>query len=57
MIAALRTRVKAPKDSNWDKLVCVTCNGTCKDILILSADDLHELKWWVDAAFVVHPDF
>ena len=32
-------------------------NGTRKDKLILSADDLHVIKWWVDVAFAVHPDF
>jgi hypothetical protein len=33
------------------------CNGTRQDKLILSADDLHVIKWYVDAAFAVHPDF
>ncbi len=32
-------------------------NGTRKDKLILSADNLHIVKWYVDAAFAVHPDF
>ena len=27
------------------------------DVLTLSADDLHVIKWYVDAAFAVHPDF
>ena len=58
-IAILCTRVQAPKESDWDKLVRLLkyCNGTRKDILILSADDLHVIKWWVDASFAVHPDF
>ena len=33
------------------------CNGTQKDKLILSADNLHIIKWYVDSAFGVHPDF
>jgi len=32
-------------------------NGTQKDKLILSADDLHVAKWWIDSSFAVHPDF
>ena len=28
-----------------------------EDKLILSADDLHIIKWFVDASFAVHPDF
>jgi hypothetical protein len=32
-------------------------NGTRKDKLILSADNLHVIKWYVDCAFAVHPDF
>ena len=30
---------------------------TWQDILTLSADDLHVIKWFVDASFAVHPDF
>ena len=32
-------------------------NGTIDDCLILSADDLSVVKWYVDASFGVHPDF
>ena len=32
-------------------------NGTKKYHLTLSADDLHVIKWFVDASFAVHPDF
>jgi hypothetical protein len=32
------------------------CNGTRNDKLVLSTDDLHVIKWYVDAAFAVHPD-
>ena len=32
-------------------------NGTKNDKLILSADDLHVIKWFADSSFAVHPDF
>ena len=32
-------------------------NGTRNDKLVLSADNLHIIKWFVDASFAVHPDF
>ena len=32
-------------------------NGTKKRVLTLSADNLRVIKWYVDAAFAVHPDF
>jgi hypothetical protein len=58
-IAALCTRTKAPNHDDWGKLMRLMryLNGTRSDILILSADDLHVIKWHVDAAFAVHPDF
>ena len=58
-VAALCTRVKSPNQDDWTKLVRMMhyCNGSRKDKLILSADDLRVIKWFVDAAFAVHPDF
>ena len=58
-IAVLCTRVKAPNESDWDKLIRLLkfLNGTRDDVLTLSADDLGVIKWYVDAAFAVHPDF
>jgi hypothetical protein len=32
-------------------------NCTKDDKLILSADNLHVIKWFVDSSFAVHPDF
>ena len=32
-------------------------NGTQDKVLTLKADDLHVIKWYVDASFAVHPDF
>jgi hypothetical protein len=47
------------KQDDWRKLDCLLkyINGSQKDKLILSADDLHVIKWYVDCAFAVHPDF
>ena len=58
-IASLCTRVRGPNENDWDKMVRLLkfLNGTKKDKLILSADDLRVIKWYVDAAFAVHPDF
>jgi hypothetical protein len=53
------TRVKKPNENDWNKLhrLLKYINGTRKHKLILSADDLHVIKWYVDCAFAVHPDF
>ena len=32
-------------------------NDTKNDKLILSADDLHVIKWFADCSFAVHPNF
>jgi hypothetical protein len=58
-IAALCTRVKSPNQDDWKKLnrLLKYLNGTREDKLILSADDPHVIKWFVDSAFAVHPDF
>jgi hypothetical protein len=58
-IAALCTRTKAPNSDDWSKLMRMMryLNGTRHDKMILSVDDLHIIKWHVDAAFAVHPDF
>ncbi len=58
-IATLCTRVKSPNKDDWNKLVRLMkyCNGTRKDKLVLSSENLHVIKWYVDSAFAVHPDF
>jgi hypothetical protein len=57
-IALLCTRVKSPNQDDWNKLVRLIkyCNGTRDDKLILSTDNLHVIKWYVDASFGVHVD-
>ena len=58
-IALLCTRVKSPNEDDWKKLLQMMrfLNGTQDDKLILTADDLSIIKWYVDASFAVHPDF
>ena len=58
-IAVLCTRVKQPTLKDWNKLrrVMLFLNGIRDDKLILSADDLHVIKWFADCSFAVHPDF
>lgn len=59
MIAVMYTRVKKPKEDDWKKLHCLQryINGTRKDKLIHTADDLNVIKWYLDATFSVHHDF
>jgi hypothetical protein len=59
VISILCTRVKAPNESDWAKLIKLLqyLNGSRDEVLILSADDLRIIKWFVDASFAVHPDF
>ena len=58
-VTILCTRVKCPKEDDWKRLIRLLeyINGTRDDVLTLAADDLHVLKWYVDASFAVHPDF
>jgi hypothetical protein len=58
-IAYLCTRVREPTWVDWDKLVRLMrfLNGTKEDVLTISVDDPHVIKWHVDASFAVHPDF
>ena len=58
-IAFLCSRVKAPTEEDWEKLkrLLKYINCTRNEVLILQADDLNILRWYVDAAYGVHPDF
>ena len=58
-ISVLCTRVQEPIEADWKKLIRLMkyLNGS-KDLkLVLQATDLRVIKWYVDAAFAVHPDF
>lgn len=58
-VAILASRVQAPNQSDWNKLVRLMryLHSTKKWHLTLSADDLRVIKWYIDASFAVHPDF
>ena len=58
-VTLLCTRVRDPNEDDWKKLIRLLeyINGTRDDVLTLSADDLHVIKWYVDASFAVHADF
>jgi hypothetical protein len=58
-IAFLTTRVRSPTYDDWGKLVRLMrfLRQTSQDRLTLLADDQQSAKWYVDAAFGVHPDF
>ena len=58
-IAVICTRVKNANEGDWNKLTRMMkyLNGTQDLVLTLSADNTNVIKWYVDAAFAVHPDF
>ena len=57
-IAFLCTRVKEPTKDDWKKLTRLMSylKKTRDDVLTLKCDGKNEVKWWIDAAFAVHPD-
>ena len=57
-IAFLCTRVREPTNEDWNKLVRLMSylNATQNDTLRLKTDGTNKVKWWIDAAFAVHPD-
>jgi hypothetical protein len=57
-VAFLCTRVKMPDRDDYKKLgqTMKYLRGTINLPLILEADNLHIIKWWVDASYAVYPD-
>ncbi len=57
-IAFLCSRVAISTENDWLKLkrVLQYLNGTLDEFLTLGADDLSEMKTWVDASYAVHKD-
>jgi len=57
-VAFLSTRVKEPDTDDYKKLkrMMEHLRGTRELYLTLEAEDLHVIKWWIDASFAVHPD-
>jgi hypothetical protein len=56
--AFLTTRVKAPVEDNWKKLVRMIryLRGTSELVLTLRADSTPILKWWVNGSHETHPN-
>ena len=56
-VAFLSTKVKESNDTGWQKLARMIkyFNGTKKNYLTLSADDLKFVKCYVEASFAFHP--
>lgn len=52
------TQVKDPDKDNWGKLKRVLKYLKCTIYfpLILAADSLSFIRWWVEASFIVHMD-
>ena len=50
--AFFRTRVKEPDKDDWKKLGrCLKyLKETVNDVIVLSANDIHVLKWWVEGS-------
>ncbi len=57
-VAFLCTRVKSCDEDDYKKLTRMLqfIRATKDDYLTLSATSLHNVRWWVDASYAVHPD-
>ena len=57
-VAFLCTRVKSCDEDDYKKLIRMLqfLRATKDDYLTLSATSLHNVRWWVDASYAVHPD-
>ena len=55
-VAVLTIRVKNPNETEWKKLIRLMkyCNKTKNEKLVLSIDNLHVLKWYIDSSFTIH---
>jgi hypothetical protein len=51
-------RVKSCDENDYKKLIRIVqfLRAARGDFLTLSADFLHNVKWWVDASYAVHPN-
>ena len=58
-VAVLASRVQAPTQGDWHRLVRLMryLHSTKGMHPTLYADDLHIIKWYIDASFATHPDF
>ncbi len=58
VVAFLCTRVQSCDEDDFKKLIRMLqfLRATKDDYLTLSATSLHNVRWWVDASYAVHPD-
>jgi hypothetical protein len=58
VVSFLCKRVRDCDEDDWKKLkrMLQFIRATKDDYLTLSATSLHTVRWWVDAAYAVHPD-
>ena len=51
--------MQEPNEEDYKKIIQLMkyLNGTTDLVLMVSADQLNILKWYVDAAFAIHADF
>jgi hypothetical protein len=57
-VSFLSPRVKSCDEDDYKKLIRMLqfLRATRGDFLTMSADSLHNVRWWVDASYAVHPD-
>jgi hypothetical protein len=57
-VAFLSTKVKSCNEDDYKNLIRMLqfLRATRGDFLTLSAYSLHNVRWWVDASYAVHPD-
>jgi hypothetical protein len=57
-VALFSKRVKSCDDDDYKKLIGMLqfLRATRNEFLTLSATSLHNMRWWVDASYAVHPD-
>ena len=57
-VAFLCTRVKSCDEDDYKKLTRMLqfLRATKDDYLTLTANSLHNVRWWIDASYAVHPD-
>jgi hypothetical protein len=57
-VAFLTTRVQSTNEDDYRKLIRMIqfLRATKDEYLTLSATNLHNIRWWVDVSYAVHPD-
>jgi hypothetical protein len=57
-VSFLSTRVKSCEEDDYKKLIQMLqfLRATKGEFLTLSATSFHNVRWWVDASYAVHPN-